>query len=62
MNPKFLTLDEVMDIHRDQIERYGGTLGVRDIALLESALAAPQFWFGEQYLHGDLFEMASAFP
>jgi hypothetical protein len=56
MNPQFLTLDEVMDIHRNQIERYGGTLGVRDAALLESALAAPQSGFGDQYLHGDLFE------
>ena len=61
MNPQFLTLDEVMEIHRDQIERYGGTLGVRDVALLESALAAPQSGFGDQYLHGDLFEMASAY-
>ena len=61
MNPQFLTLDEVMDIHRNQIERYGGTLGVRDAALLESALAAPQSGFGDQYLHGDLFEMASAY-
>ena len=60
MNPQFLTLDEVMDIHRNQIERYGGPLGVRDAALLESALAAPQSGFGDQYLHGDLFEMASA--
>ena len=61
MNPQFLTLDEVMDIHRNQIERYGGTLGVRDAALLESALAAPQSGFGDQYLHGDFFEMASAY-
>ena len=61
MNPQFLTLDEVMDIHRNQIERYGGTLGVRDAAFLESALAAPQSGFGDQYLHGDLFEMASAY-
>jgi death-on-curing protein len=61
LNPQFLTLDEVMDIHRDQIERYGGTLGVRDAALLESALAAPQSGFGEQHLHDDLFEMASAY-
>jgi death-on-curing protein len=61
MNPQFLTLDEVMDIHRNQIERYGGTLGVRDAALLESAMAAPQSGFGDQYLHGDLFEMASAY-
>lgn len=61
MNPQFLTLDEVMDIHRDQIKRYGGTLGVRDLELLESAIAAPQSGFGDQYLHGDLFEMASAY-
>jgi death-on-curing protein len=61
MNPQFLTLEEVMDIHRNQIERYGGTLGVRDAALLESALAAPQSGFGDQYLHGDFFEMASAY-
>jgi death-on-curing protein len=61
MAPQFLTLDEVMDIHRDQIKRYGGTLGLRDVALLESALAAPQSGFGDQYLHGDLFEMASAY-
>jgi len=61
MNPQFLSLGEVMDIHRDQIDRYGGTLGIRDVALLESALAAPQSGFGDQYLHGDLFEMASAY-
>jgi len=47
MNPQFLTLDEVMEIHRDQIERYGGMLGVRDAALLDSALAAPQSGFGD---------------
>src|SRR3990167_7124510 len=61
MDPQFLTLDEVLAIHRDQIKRYGGTLGVRDVELLESALAAPQSGFGDQYLHGDLFEMASAY-
>lgn len=61
MSPQFLTLDEVMDIHRDQIERYGGTLGIRDADLLKSALAAPQSGFGDQYLHDDLFEMASAY-
>jgi death-on-curing protein len=61
MSPQFLTLDEVMDIHCDQIKRYGGTLGVRDVTLLKSALAAPQSGFGDQYLHGDLFEMASAY-
>ena len=61
MNPKFLTLDDALEVHRDQIERYGGTLGVRDNGLLESALAAPQSGFGGNYLHADLFEMASAY-
>ena len=61
MDPKFLTLDDALEIHRDQIERYGGTLGVRDNGLLESALAAPQSGFGGHYLHADLFEMASAY-
>ncbi len=61
MDPKFLTLDDALEVHRDQIERYGGTLGVRDNGLLESALAAPQSGFGGNYLHADLFEMASAY-
>ena len=61
MDQKFLTLDDVLEVHRDQIERYGGTLGVRDNGLLESALAAPQSGFGGHYLHADLFEMASAY-
>ena len=61
MSLQFLTLDEIMAIHCDQITRYGGTLGIRDAALLESALAAPQSGFGDRYLHGDLFEMASAY-
>jgi death-on-curing protein len=53
MSLQFLTLDEVMDIHCDQITRYGGTLGIRDAALPESALAAPQSGFGDRYLHGN---------
>lgn len=61
MEPLFLTLDEVLEIHREQIERYGGTLGVRDHALLESALAVPQSGFGGHYLHGDLYEMAAGY-
>lgn len=61
MEPIFLTLDEVMQIHADQITRYGGTAGVRDIKLLQSAVAMPQAGFGGQYLHGDFFEMAAAY-
>jgi death-on-curing protein len=59
--PTFLDLHEVMEIHRDQIERYGGTIGVRDEGLLESALAMPKAGMGGEYFHTDLFEMAAAY-
>ena len=61
MSPDFLTLDEVLEIHRDQIERYGGAAGIRDLGLLQSALAQPSATFGGQYLHADLHEMAAAY-
>jgi death-on-curing protein len=61
MAPVFLTLDEVLEIHRDQLERYGGADGIRDLGLLQSALAQPQATFGGQFLHADLFEMAAAY-
>jgi death-on-curing protein len=57
----FLTLDELIAIHRDQIERYGGSLGVRDWGLLQSANAMPAATFGGEYLHTDLCEMAAAY-
>jgi death-on-curing protein len=61
MEPIFLNLDEVVEIHRDQIARYGGTLGVRDWGLLKSAIAMPAATFGGQFLHTDLCEMAAAY-
>jgi len=59
--PVFLTLDEVLALHADQIERYGGSGGVRDLGLLEAALATPKAPFGGEYLHGSLPEMAAAY-
>jgi death on curing protein len=59
--PAFLGLDEVMALHADQIDRYGGTHGLRDLGLLESALAAPRATFGGGFLHGTLPEMAAAY-
>ncbi len=61
MSPFFLSLGEVLEIHRDQIDRYGGDLGIRDLGLLQSALAMPAARFGGRYLHSDLFEMAAAY-
>jgi death on curing protein len=57
----FLTLAEVIEIHTDQIERYGGSSGVRDINLLSSAVAMPYASFQSQFLHADIFEMAAAY-
>lgn len=58
--PEFLTVDEILEIHDDQIQRYGGEAGLRDRGLFESAVAMPQQSFGGQYLHRDIFEMAAA--
>ena len=61
MPPVLLTLDEVLEIHRDQLARYGGSQGIRDLGLLQSALAQPPATFGGQFLHADLFETAAAY-
>lgn len=59
--PEFLTLAEVLDVHADQIQRYGGQPGLRDMGLLQSALAQPEASFGGEWLHKDLHEMAAAY-
>jgi death-on-curing protein len=59
--PLFLTLDEALLIHADQIRRYGGSHGVRDLGRLSAALAMPEASFGGVYLHPSLAEMAAAY-
>lgn len=61
MDPRFLTLRRVIAIHEDQIARYGGSAGIRDIGLLQSAIAIPKATFGGKYLHEDLYMMAAAY-
>lgn len=51
----FLTLAEVLAIHSDQIECYGGTDGIRDQTLLQSAVYRPQTGY-----YADLIEEAAA--
>ena len=51
----YLTAVEVLAIHTDQIERYGGAHGVRDYGLLEAALFRPQTGY-----YADLIEEAAA--
>jgi death-on-curing protein len=59
--PEFLTLDEVLALHADQIDRYGGAHGIRDLGLLESAHAAPRSTLAGGFLHGTVPEMAAAY-
>ncbi|MEG4226420.1 type II toxin-antitoxin system death-on-curing family toxin [Microcoleus sp. N9_B2] len=59
--PNFITKNTVLSIHARQIERFGGTSGVRDEGLLESALAQPQATFGGQLLHPTIAEQAAAY-
>lgn len=57
----FLTTEDVLKLHEWQIATYGGSLGIREIALLNSALAQPNATFGGSYLHATLEEMAAAY-
>jgi len=57
----FLTLEDVLEIHADQIKNYGGKMGIRDQNLLLSAIAQPQSQFNGQYLHKSLHDKASTY-
>lgn len=61
MEPKFLTIEEILRVHSWQIEHFGGSDGIRDAGLLESAIAMPSAGFGGKYLHEDIFSMAAAY-
>jgi len=51
----------VREIHAEVIARFGGSDGVRDMALLESAVAAPQAGFGGKSPYADLADVAAAY-
>jgi len=56
-----LTVEIVREIHAEAIARFGGLDGVRDPALLESAVAAPQASIGGKSPYRDLTEVAAAY-
>ena len=60
-NIRFLSLEDVIELHRLQLEMYGGSDGIRDLGLLESAVMMPQASFGGEYVHSGVFEMAAAY-
>lgn len=60
MDINFLSLDEILAIHYDQINRYEGSHGVRDFNLLISAASRLQATFGGFDLYPDVFSKAAA--
>jgi death-on-curing protein len=59
--PNYPSRDEVLLIHADQIETFGGSPGLRDGGLLDSALAQPRATFGGTLLHPTMAEQAAAY-
>jgi death-on-curing protein len=57
---RYLTLDEVLNLHYFILEQSGGATGVRDSGILESALAQPMMTFGGAELYPSLVEKAAA--
>jgi len=56
---RFLTLIEVLELHRRIIQQSGGAIGIRDIALLEAAIAQPQMTFAGKKLYPSVLEKAA---
>jgi death on curing protein len=56
-----LTVVNVLEIHAEAIGQFGGSAGIREMALLESAVAAPQASFGGESVYTDLVEVAAAY-
>lgn len=59
--PNFIDKSDVLNIHKRQIERFGGLDGIRDWGLLDSALAQPQATFFGELLHPTIFTQAAAY-
>jgi death-on-curing protein len=57
---RYLTLSEVLELYRRIIEQSGGTMGIRDLGLLESALAQPRMTFGGTDLYPTVVEKAAS--
>jgi death-on-curing protein len=61
MDPLFLSIDEILEIHDEQIQLYGGSPNIRDVNGLESAVAMPQATFGGEFLHASIPAMAATY-
>ena len=58
---QFLSVQDVLDIHANTLREQGGGAGIRDLGLLESAVAMPRQSFGGEYVHEGLAAMSAAY-
>jgi death-on-curing protein len=57
---RYLTLSEVLEVHRQVMAQSGGAEGLMHLPALESALAQPQMTFGGEDLYPTLVDKAAA--
>ena len=55
-----ILLEDILNLHKYSIQKYGGSEGLRDSGLLESAIARPFQTFGGEDLYPSVFEKAAA--
>ncbi len=58
---RFLSIEDVIELHDMQLVQYSGASGIRSRELLESAVMVPQASFGGEFVHKDIYEMAAAY-
>lgn len=57
----FLEIDDVIEIHKIAIDKYGGPEGIRDLNLLSSAVSQPKQTFGGDSLYDSIETMAAIY-
>jgi len=57
----FLDFDRIVQLNRLAVKTFGGSDGIRDKGLIESAICQPQAAFGGQFLHESIYQMAAAY-
>jgi death-on-curing protein len=60
LETEFVSWDDVLELHEEIINEIGGTHGVKDENLLDSALAQPQMTFGGEDFYPTIAEKAAA--
>jgi death-on-curing protein len=57
---RYLTLNELLQLHRHLVEQFGGSVGIHSVEALESALAQPRMTFSGEDLYPTIVEKAAA--